>query len=109
MDNCRFMPSRLIQDAAIVSSAQSPQGELRRRKVVHARIQIGKVSANNVQLDFVERSGAGCGAKINFTARMLPMPSDPGGEIQQLGQRRQLWTNADCLTLRPDALGNCIK
>ena len=37
------------------------------------------------------------------------MPSDAGGEIQQLGQRRQVWNRAGCISLRADALGDCRK
>src|SRR5207245_6884614 len=79
MANCCFIPGRLTQSTAIVSSTQPAQSELRGRKVVYACFQIDKISAHNVDLDFVECSGAGCGAKINIAARILPMPSDPSG------------------------------
>src|SRR5260370_41393655 len=40
---------------------------------------------------------------------MRPEPSDPSGEIQQLGQSRQVWKRAGCISLRADALGDCRK
>jgi len=36
------------------------------------------------------RSGGGCGAKINITARIFPMRSDASGQMQQVGQRLQV-------------------
>src|SRR5439155_12498667 len=75
---------RFNQHSAIISDAQPAQAELRRSKVIETGLEIRQVTANQIQLDFVKRSGAGRGAKVNLAARILSLPSDAGGEIEKL-------------------------
>src|SRR5438067_3425695 len=81
---------RFNQHSAIISDAQPVQAELRRSKVIEAGLEIRDVTANQIQLDFVKRSGAGRGAKVNLAARILSLPSDAGGEIEQLSHGPQV-------------------
>src|SRR5207247_1394996 len=76
--------------SAIISDAQPVQAELRRSKVIEAGLEIRDVTANQIQLDFVKRAGAGRGAKINLATRILSLPSDAGGEIEQLSHGPQV-------------------
>ncbi len=60
----RFPAGGFDEDAPIVSRAQPAQAELGRSKVIDAGRQVRKVAANQIQLDFVERSRASCRAKV---------------------------------------------
>src|SRR5207247_4003060 len=78
--------SRFGEHSAIISDAQPAQAELRRSKVIETGLEIREVTANQIQLDFVKRAGAGRGAKVNLAARILSVPSDAAGEIKKLCQ-----------------------
>src|SRR5207247_5242124 len=82
--------SRFGEHSATISDAQRAQAELRRSKVIETGLEIREVTANQIQLDFVERRGAGRGAKVNLAARILSVPSDAGGEIEQLSHAPQV-------------------
>src|SRR5258708_39561990 len=43
------------------------------------------MAADQVECDFVERSSAGGGAKINLAARVFSVPGDSRREVEQLG------------------------
>ena len=58
--------------------------------MIETGLEIRQVTANQIQLDFVERPGAGRGAKVNLAARILSLPSDAGGEIEQLSHDPQV-------------------
>src|SRR5205807_3804958 len=81
---------RFNQHSAIIFDAQPAQAELGRSKVIETGLEIRQVTANQIQLDFVKRSGAGRGAKVNLAARILSLPSDAGGEIEQLSHGPQV-------------------
>jgi hypothetical protein len=82
-----FTASGFEQDAAIISGAQSAQAELGGGEVIDAGLQVREVAANQIKLDLVERSGAGCSAKVNLAARIVPLAGDAGGEVEELGHR----------------------
>ena len=53
-------------------------------------MKVGEITADEIQLDFIERSGAGCGAKIDFPSRIPSAPGDARGEIEKLSNRLQV-------------------
>src|SRR4029077_15874979 len=55
----RFAAGGLDQDAAIVSGAQMAQAKLGGSEVIDAGLKVDEVAADEVELDLVERSGAG--------------------------------------------------
>ena len=50
------------EDAAIVSRAQAAQAEFGRGEVIDPGIEVGKATANEIELHLVECAGASCGA-----------------------------------------------
>ncbi len=68
----------LNQDAAIVSGAQAAQAEFGGGEVIDARFEVGEIAANQIELDLVERSGAGGGAKVDLAAGIFSVPGDAG-------------------------------
>ena len=78
------------EDATIVSGAQSAQAELGGGEVIDAGIEVSEGTANEIELDLVERAGAGGGAKVEFTARIFSLAGDAGGEVEELGHRLQI-------------------
>ena len=73
------------QDAAIVTGPQPAQAELGGGEVIDAGLKVRKISADQVEFDLVERSSAGGGAKVNFTAGIFSVPGDASREVEQLG------------------------
>src|SRR5207302_9692539 len=84
-----FAAGGFKEDAAIVSRAQAAQAEFGRGEVIDPGIEVGKATANEIELHLVECAGASCGAKVDFTAGIFPFASDAGGEVEQLGHRLQ--------------------
>ena len=80
----RFAAGGLDQDAAIVSGAQLAQAEFGGSEVVDAGQKVGEVATNEVELNLVERPGAGGRAKIDFAARILSLPRDACRKVQEL-------------------------
>ncbi len=80
----KFTAGSFKQDATKISGAQSAQSDLCRRKVIDASLQVGKVAANQIKLDLIERSGTGRGAKVDLATGILPVPRDAGREIEEL-------------------------
>ena len=78
------------QHAAMVSGAQSAQAELGRGEVIDAGLEPGEIAADQIEFDFVERSSAGGGAKVDFAAGIFSVPGDAGREVEQLGDRCQI-------------------
>jgi len=70
--------------------AQAAQAELGGCEVIDASLQVGKITANQIKLDLVERPGAGGGAKVEFAAGIFSPAGDAGGEVQELGRRFQI-------------------
>ena len=79
------------QDAAIVSGAKLAQAEFGGGKVIDAGFEVGEVPADQVELDLVQCSRAGSGAKVDFASRIFSVPGDAGREVEELG---------DCLEIR---------
>src|SRR5260370_13087045 len=69
----RFAAGGLDQYAAIVSGTQLAQAKLGGSEVVDAGLKLGEVAAAEVELDLVERSGAGGDAKIDLAARIFSL------------------------------------
>src|SRR5207244_2432793 len=80
VSNGGLIRGRFNWHSAIICNAQPAQTELRRSKVIETGLEIRQVTANQIQLDFVKRAGAGRGAKVNLATRILSLPSDAGGE-----------------------------
>jgi hypothetical protein len=76
-----FAAGGLDQDTAIVSGAQPAQAELGRGKVIDASLKVGEFAANQIELDFIERSRARGRAKIDFAARVLSLPGNACGKV----------------------------
>jgi hypothetical protein len=85
-----FTAGSFEQDAAIVSGAQPAQAEFGGSEVVDASVQVGEAAANEIKLDFVERTCAGRGAKVNFAAGIVSLAGDAGGEKEELGHGLQI-------------------
>ena len=86
-----FRGGGLDQDAAIVSGAKLAEAELGGSEVIDAGREVSEFAANQVKLNFVQRSGAGGGTKINLPTRIFSVPGDSGGKVEQL---------CDCLQIR---------
>src|SRR5258708_10071670 len=61
------------QDTPIISRAQAAQTEFGGSEVVDTRRQVAQVAANQIKLHLVERSGAGCRAKVEFMPGIAPL------------------------------------
>ncbi len=89
----------LDEHAAIVSDAKLTQAELGGGEVIDAGFEVGEIAADQVELDFIERSGAGSGAKVDFAAGIFSVPGDAGRKVEKLSDRfevrgrRGLWGN----------------
>src|SRR5258707_13902756 len=81
----RFPPCGLKQDTPIISRAQAAQTEFGGSEVGDTRRQVAQVAANQIKLHLVERSGAGCRAKVEFMPGIAPLSGNASGEIEQLG------------------------
>jgi hypothetical protein len=79
------------QDAAIVSGAKLAQAEFGGGKVIDAGFEVGEVPADQVELDLVQCSRAGSGAKVDFASRIFSVPGDAGREVEELGGRFRKW------------------
>src|SRR5208282_1276085 len=75
---------------AIISGAEPLQAELGWGEVIDARLKVGEVGRNQIELDFVERSGAGRRAEIDFAARIFSLPGDAGGKVEELSDSLQV-------------------
>ena len=54
--------------------------------MIHAGIQALETAGHNVQLDLVESSGTGCGAKVDFSAWRSALFGNPRREIEDARQ-----------------------
>ena len=90
----RLAGGSLDQDAAKVSGAQAAQSKLGSGEVIDAGFEVGrsptKIAADQIEFDFVERSGAGGGAKVYFAAGIFSVPGDASGEIEELSDSFQV-------------------
>src|ERR1700693_5923390 len=107
VSDSRFAAGGLDEDAAIVSGAQLAQSELGRGEVIDAGSKIGdfatNVATDQVELNLIERSGAGGRAEIDFAARIFSLPGDARGKVQELGYGLQI---RRCISLGRDASGD---
>ena len=72
------------QDAAIVPGAQFAQAKFGGGKVIDAGFEIREIAADQVEFDLVKRAGASSGAKVDFAARVFPVPGNACGKVEQL-------------------------
>ena len=77
-----FHRRRLSQVSAKITFSQKPQRYIRRIEVIHAGVQARETASHDIQLDLVEGSGAGCGAKIDFSAWRFTVFGNPRREIE---------------------------
>jgi hypothetical protein len=78
----RLTASGLKQGAAIISGAQPAQAELRGSEVIDTGFQAGQVAANQIELNLVERPGAGGSSKVNFATGVFPPTGDARGKVE---------------------------
>src|SRR5229473_2781438 len=74
--------------------------------MIDAGLQAAQLAENQIQLNLVERPGAGGRAKINFAPGIFPPSRDARGKVQQLRHRLQIWT---CVGLGRNSLSDCRK
>src|SRR5207249_7745023 len=70
------------QCAAEVAGAQPSESEVGRTKVIDSRLQIRQVAADDIQLELIQRAGAGGRAKVNCFVPILLDLCDAGGEVE---------------------------
>src|SRR6202030_2320168 len=99
----RFAAGGFEEYAAIISGAQFAEAEFCRGEMIGTGIEAGQVAANEIELDFVERSGAAERAKVDFAASIVSLAGDAGGEIEKLGHRLQI---RRCVSVGGDAFGD---
>src|SRR5450755_4576709 len=100
--HCGFHRSRVSQVSAKVTLSQEPQCHVRRVEMIDARIQARQVASHDVQLNLVESSGAGCGAKVDYSPRMLALFGNSRGEVQDARQILDVWDRI------PARRGHCL-
>ena len=59
--------------------------------MIYARIQAREVASHDVQFDLVEGSGAGCGAKVDYSPRMLALFGNSRREVKDARQILDVW------------------
>ena len=69
--------------------------------MIHASIQSREIASHDVQFNLVESSGAGGGAKVEFSAWICALSGNPRREIEdarqilkvrhRIGRRREHW------------------
>ena len=82
MCNAPVTRSGVNQRASEIAAAQPAQGEVGGTEVINSRLQVRQVAANHIQLEFIERAGAGRRAKVNFFAGMPLDLGDAGREVE---------------------------
>jgi hypothetical protein len=85
-NHCRFQRRRLSQVSAKITFSQKPQRHIRRIEVVDAGIQAREIGSHDIQLDLVEGSSTGCGAKVDFSAWRSALFGNPRREIEDARQ-----------------------
>ena len=70
----------------MVAGAQPAQREVVRAEVVDAGVEVGQLAAHDVEVDVVERAGAGGGAVEDLAAGIRPAPQHAGREVEQVGE-----------------------
>src|ERR1051325_445602 len=58
---------RMRQNTAVVAFSQTPERKISGSEVVNAGFEARKITADNVQFEFVQSASAGCGSKVDFT------------------------------------------
>jgi len=86
----RFHRGRLRQISAKITLSQKPQSHVRRVEVIYARVQAREVASHDIQFDLVESSGAGCGAKVDYSPRMFSLLGNSRREVQDTRQIREV-------------------
>ena len=86
MSDRGFHHRRLSQVSPKITPSQKPQRYIRRIKVIHAGIQAREIASHDIQFDLVESSGAGCGAKVDFSTRICTLFGNPCREIEEARQ-----------------------
>src|SRR5438045_2245782 len=81
-----FRRRRLSKVSAKITLSQKPQRYFRRIEVIHAGIQVREIASHDIQFDFVESSGAGRGAKVDFSTRICTLFGNPCREIEEARQ-----------------------
>src|SRR5204863_182916 len=66
----RLARRRRHHGRAVVAGAQAAQREVVRPEVVDARLEVGERPRDQVEVDVIERTGAGGGAEVDLAARV---------------------------------------
>src|SRR5215471_7314274 len=86
MSHREFHRRRLSQVSAKITLSQKPQRYIRWVEVIHAGIQVREIASHDIQFDLVERSGASCGTKVDFSTRICALFGNPCREIKEARQ-----------------------
>src|SRR5262249_24225336 len=72
-------PARLYKGTAVVPGTEATQSEVVGPEVIYPRLQFWQIATNKVQIDMIERTGAGRGAKEDLASRIASTFGDAGG------------------------------
>src|SRR5262247_2569091 len=75
----RLSPARLYKGIPVVPGTESTQGEVVGSEVINPRLQFRQIATDKVQIDMIERTGAGRGAKEDLASRIASTFGDAGG------------------------------
>src|ERR1044071_7252840 len=81
----RLVAAGLDESRTIISCAKPPKRKILRAELVNSRLEIFERS-DNIEIDVIDRAGAGGRAKQHFTARVSSAPGDAGREKQNFRQ-----------------------
>jgi hypothetical protein len=93
-------PRRLDEDRAIVALAQSAQREVVRVEVIHPGGQTRELARDEVEVDVMERAGVRVGAEQDLSSRIALPLRDPRRQIEDAGQRGEVWSPLAVATRR---------
>src|SRR5262245_49929235 len=78
VDYGRLSPTRLYKGTSVVPGTKSTQGEVVGSEVINPRLQFRQIPTNKVQIDMIERTGTGRGAKEDLASRIASTFGDTG-------------------------------
>ncbi len=81
VSDIEIIGSGVDEDTAIVSGAQFAEAEFSGGEVIDASFESREITADQIEFDLVERSGAGGGTEIDFAARIFSVPRDSRREV----------------------------
>src|SRR6266852_7052094 len=77
-----FAAGGFEEDTTVISWAQEAEAEFGGGEVIDAGIEVSEGTANEIELDLIERAGAGGGAKKDFASGILSLAGEACGEVE---------------------------